>query len=165
MAASIKQIEIWILEALKDERERVQDSSKSRTEGVIFGEVMEKHNLKSTEIDVARMSLYKRLLIKIYNKQGQSPVPWITDDGLLYLEDHYSAMESECASQEREVALAKIKQEREVEHTLWCYWCLADWGERIGMVAFLFTVFMVGYLSASNHLVSRIVSLIRDVKP
>jgi|GEM_PF-4076809 hypothetical protein len=60
---------------------------------------------------------------------------------------------------------SKIKQEREAEHNLWTYWCLADWGERFGMISFLFGVLVVGYLCASNHIISRIIALFRDVKP
>lgn len=61
--------------------------------------------------------------------------------------------------------LTKLKQERESEHTLWRYWCLADWSERFGMVCFLFGVFIVGYLSAKVDVISRVIDLIRSVTP
>lgn len=80
----------------------------------------------------------------------------------------HSALEAQIETPKKLENLKEVitsKQEREQEHTLWRYWCLADWGERFGIFFFLFGVFMVGYLSASNHLISRIISLIRDIKP
>ncbi len=59
----------------------------------------------------------------------------------------------------------KVEPVVEVEHTLLSYWRLADWEERLGMVLFLGSVFTVGYLCASNQIVSRFIALIRDMKP
>jgi hypothetical protein len=165
MAPSIRQVQIWILEALKAEQEREPNLMMRRTTAVTFGEVMEQYSLKNTDIDLGFRFLTKQNLVKSAQRPDHSWVAWISDDGLQYLDDYYLAVKTERAQQEREEALAKVKQEREVEHTLWCYWCLADWRERVGMITFLFAVFLVGYLSASNHLVSRIISLIRDVMP
>ena len=55
------------------------------------------------------------------------------------------------------------KQKREDEHTLWRYWCLADWGERFGMVSFLFGIFCVGCGAAQIPWLARLISEIRSL--
>lgn len=61
--------------------------------------------------------------------------------------------------------IKKLKQEREREHTLWRYWCLADWSERFGMIGVFSGVFLVGYLCAKIDFISRLIDLIRSIKP
>ena len=165
MATPTKQIAIWNLEVLKEERKREPDFMKCRIERFTLGEVMEKHHLTSADIDDGLRFLGKRNLYQVYPRLDKSQAAWITDDGLEYLDAYYEDIETERVRRDRETALATIKQERESDHTLWRYWCLADWGERFGIVSFLFAVFLVGYLSASNHLISRVITLIRDVMP
>ena len=65
----------------------------------------------------------------------------------------------------RQKALTELKLKREAEHTLWSYWKLADWRERLGTVSFLLGVFLFGYLCSKMNVASRIVDLIRDVTP
>lgn len=165
MATSTKQIAIWILEVLKEERRREPDFTKCRTEAFTFGEVMEKHNLKSEDIDDGLRFLEKRNLYQVYPRLDKSQAAWISHDGLEYLDAYYADVEAERVSREREATMSKINQEREAEHTLWRYWCLADREERFGMVSFLFAVFVVGYLCSKSHLISRIIDIARDVKP
>jgi beta-galactosidase GanA len=55
------------------------------------------------------------------------------------------------------------KQKREDEHTLWRYWCLANWGERFGMVSFLFGVFCVGCGAAQIPWLAHLISLVRSL--
>jgi uncharacterized protein YozE (UPF0346 family) len=61
--------------------------------------------------------------------------------------------------------MAKIKQERESEHTLQVYWRLADWSERFGMIGVFCIIFLVGYLCAKESFISRFIDLIRSIKP
>lgn len=55
------------------------------------------------------------------------------------------------------------KQKREDEHTLWRYWCLADWGERFGMVSFLAGVFLVGFGVAQIPSLAYLINLVRSL--
>jgi hypothetical protein len=165
MATSTRQIAIWILEALKEERKRQPDFMKCRHEGEVLTPLREQHQLVNADISDGLSFLNRRKLLHIYLLPDTSRVAWISDDGLEYLEDYHSAIEADRIYQERETEKAKTMQERESEHSLWVYWRLADWGERFGMVSFLFAVFLIGYLSASNNFISRIIALIRDIKP
>ena len=79
------------------------------------------------------------------------------------------ARQDELKKEQREAARHKeqadMMQEREAEHTLWAYWRLADWSERLGMIGALIGVFFVGYLCAKTDFVSRLIDLIRSIKP
>lgn len=61
--------------------------------------------------------------------------------------------------------MAKIKQERESEHTLQVYWRLADCSERFGMIGVFCIVFLVGYLCAKVSFISSFIDLIRSIRP
>jgi len=74
-----------------------------------------------------------------------------------------NAKAAEMVYQEREAEKSKIKQEREADHNLWTYWCLADWGERFGMISFLFGVFCVGCGAAQIPWLARLISEIRSL--
>ena len=72
---------------------------------------------------------------------------------------------SERRAVERQKKLSNMKQERESEHTLWVYLRLADWPERCGIIGAFVFVFVLGYLCSKTSFVSRIIDLIREVKP
>jgi hypothetical protein len=54
-------------------------------------------------------------------------------------------------------------QVEDIEHTLWSYWCLADWRERFGMVSFLFGIFCVGCGVAQIPAIAHLINLIRSL--
>jgi hypothetical protein len=106
----------------------------------------------------------------------QTPDEWLTemrgaDDATIAVHrariagGYPNAIAAEQVYQEREAEKAKRKQEREAEHNLWTYWCLADWGERFGMIGFLSLVFLVGFLCTKESFISRLIELIRSIKP
>jgi len=59
----------------------------------------------------------------------------------------------------------KVKEMESVPHTLLSYWKLARWGERFGTLGVFAGVFLFGYLCAKNSFASRIIELIRSMKP
>ena len=86
MAHNVEKISIWILEALEEEWRREPDILKCRTEGVVFGEVMAKHNLENADISRAIMFMVapNRQYLKIVDRQdGRAILP--SDNGLAIL--------------------------------------------------------------------------------
>lgn len=165
MATPIKQIAIWILEALREERRREPDSFKQRNEGEVLTPVRDQHTLADADISDALFFLYSRKFISsIFDPTipNASRTIFITNPGLENLDEYELSVQAERDRHEREL---QLQLENKSEHNLWRYWNLADWGERFGMVSFLFGVFFIGYLCSSNSFLSRLINLIKDIKP
>jgi hypothetical protein len=61
--------------------------------------------------------------------------------------------------------ISKLKQEREWEHTLWRYWCLADWQERFGMLSFFGVLILVGFGAAQIPSITNFLNFIKALMP
>ena len=61
--------------------------------------------------------------------------------------------------------LAEMRQKREAEHTLWRFWCLADWSERIGILGVFFSLILFGFLLAQSPFAKRVIDFIISIKP
>jgi hypothetical protein len=74
--------------------------------------------------------------------------------------------EREARKKEEELQrMIKAKQERESEHTLWRYWCLADWSEKFGMLWFLFCIFLIGFGVAQIPSITKLLNTIKNLIP
>jgi hypothetical protein len=90
MAASTEQIALWILAALKEERERDPSRLTCRTEAIVLGPLKSKHKIE--DADITRGIKYlmgRRALDAVNRKDGRATLP--NEIGLEILAEHLAS--------------------------------------------------------------------------